>query len=348
MRQHAVYVHRLCTILCYGILLRAAPAEAVIVTGTQGNNTTAPTDPALAERWGQVGLFRPGGGVGFLGTPIAPNLFITAKHVAGKVGDTFTLSGSTFSTVAMFKDPASDLAIWQVAGTFSPGWIVPLYTTGTVAARAEMFILGVGSARGPEVTGTAYGGGTELKGWKWGDYNSASPVLSWGTNNLDAVESISGAGLQLVYSFSKGISDNEATLGYGDSGGPVFIQQGGVWSLAGINYGVNAQFNTTDSGGGFYAAIFDVGGLYEPSNGSWVYQTPTLVTSPAYAASTSTTARISWINDVMVSVPEPHTVTMLIIAALFIPLLQTTRAAGPVARALAAPPAHERSPTPAR
>jgi hypothetical protein len=317
------------TLLVAAMVSAGSRAHAIIVTGSQGNNTSTPTDPALAQRWGQVGLFRPSWGPdGFLGTPIASNLFITAKHIVGSVGDTFTLSGTTYTTVAKFTDASSDLAIWQVAGSFPQGSIVPLYTAGSIAVNAPMYVFGVGSARGVEVTGTAFGGGSELKGWKWGDYNSASPVQSWGTNNIEALVNFGSAGLQLAYSFSPGVSVNEGTLGYGDSGGPVFIQQDGVWSLAGINYAVESQFNTTNTGGGFYAAIFDAGGLYEWNGGSWVYQTPTVSDSPAYAYSTSTTARLSWINGVVVSVPEPGGFTALIGAGLCLPLARFVRRAG--------------------
>jgi hypothetical protein len=317
------------TLLVAAMVSAGSRAHAIIVTGSQGNNTSTPTDPALAQRWGQVGLFRPSWGPdGFLGTPIASNLFITAKHIVGSVGDTFTLSGTTYTTVAKFTDASSDLAIWQVAGSFPQGSIVPLYTAGSIAVNAPMYVFGVGSARGVEVTGTAFGGGSELKGWKWGDYNSASPVQSWGTNNIEALVNFGSAGLQLAYSFSPGVSVNEGTLGYGDSGGPVFIQQDGVWSLAGINYAVESQFNTTNTGGGFYAAIFDAGGLYEWNGSSWVYQTPTVSDSPDYAYSTSTTARLSWINGVVVSVPEPGGFTALIGAGLCLPLARFVRRAG--------------------
>ena len=311
--------------ICIGSV--ASPVQAIIVTGTQGNNTSAPSDPAVATRWGQVGLFRPSWGAdGFLGTPISFNTFITAKHIAGSVGDTFTLaSGSTYTTVARFNDPSSDLAIWQVAGSFPQNVIMPLYTAGSITANAPMYVFGVGSARGAEVTGTAFGGGTELKGWRWGDYNSANPVKSWGTNNVAGLANGGGAGLRLVYDFSIGVSANEGTLGYGDSGGPVLIQQNGVWSLAGVNYSVESQFNTTNTGGGFYAAIFDIGGLYSLVNSAWVYEPPTLADQPAYAYSTSTTNRLAWINETVAAVPEPSATAALLVGLATLPFLLRLR-----------------------
>lgn len=315
------------SLVCVGLALAAARVEAVIVTGSLGTNTSAPTDPALAVRWGQVGLFRPSWGPdGFLGTPIAPTLFITAKHIAGSVGDTFTLSGTTYTTVARFVDASSDLAIWQVSGTFPQAAIVPLYTAPSITLNAPLYVFGVGAARGVEVTGSAFGGGTELKGWRWGVYDPANPVQSWGTNTLDGVATLGSAGLQLVYSFSAGVGADEGTLAYGDSGGPVFIQQNGVWSLAGVNYSVESPFNTTNTGGGFNAAIFDVGGLYYRDTATtWAYETPAAFDLPAYAYSTSTTARLAWINSVVIAVPEPGTLAAAIMAGLWLPFVRPRR-----------------------
>ena len=55
----------------------------------------------------------------FLGTPIASNYFITAKHIGGSVVQTFILNGTTYTTTAVFPDPSSDLQIWQ--RNFNPG-----------------------------------------------------------------------------------------------------------------------------------------------------------------------------------------------------------------------------------
>ena len=37
--------------------LGATPAAAVIILGSSAGNTSSPTDPGLATRWGQVGNF---------------------------------------------------------------------------------------------------------------------------------------------------------------------------------------------------------------------------------------------------------------------------------------------------
>ena len=46
----------------------------------------------------------------------------------------------------------------------------------------------------------------------WGTYDPAHPVHSCGTNTLDGLATVGSAGLQLVYSVSAGVSDDEGTL----------------------------------------------------------------------------------------------------------------------------------------
>lgn len=317
LHRHRRLRHRVPAIACAAAVALAccgSTARAVIIYGSPGRDTSTPTDPALAARWSQVGNWG-----GYLGTPIASNLFLTAKHVGGTVGDSLTFLDSTsYQTVAHFDDPGSDLTLWQISGSFDPARIVPLYTDSTVAANAAMVIFGRGTARGGTVIGDAFGGGTEPKGWLWG---SGDGARSWGTNTLDGTLNIPGAGLQLAYSFSSDQGGMEGTLSDGDSGGPVFIQQGGIWSLAAINYAVQGPFNTTTSGYGFFAAIYDVGGLYETNGaGGWTYDAPQSTAQPSYAFSTSTTARLAWIDGTVTAVPEPGSLALLGAAVLCWPL----------------------------
>src|SRR2546423_14264916 len=92
------------------------PVRAVILYGTADPlaNTTAPTGDLSGSGWQYEGQFG-----GFLGTVIASNFFITAKHIGGSLGQTFTFDGASYTTIAVFPDPDSDFQIWQVAGTFT-------------------------------------------------------------------------------------------------------------------------------------------------------------------------------------------------------------------------------------
>src|SRR5215218_3374964 len=82
----------------------AQPAQAVLMTRTATRNTSTPINGLTGSGWQWEGNFG-----GFLGTPIGKNYFITAEHIGGNVGSTFTLGGKTYNTVAKYDDPTTDL-----------------------------------------------------------------------------------------------------------------------------------------------------------------------------------------------------------------------------------------------
>jgi hypothetical protein len=286
------------------LLLTAAPGQAVIINGSATGNTSAPTDPDLAARWDQVGNFN-----SFMGTPISSQFFLTAKHLGNLTGQSITFPDtSSYVTTAAFFDPNSDLAIYQISGTFPGDKIVPMYS-GSFTTGQSMYIFGRGVPRTTtDVIGNASGGGTESKGWTWG---SGIGTRSWGTNNFNSIADGGAAGPQISYDFDS-TPANEGVLSIGDSGGPVFMQEGGVWKLAGINYAVESAFNTVGTGTGFNAAIFDRGGLYQSTSGGtsgpWSYVTPDVANKPASSYSSSIPANSAWIATV---VPEPASISLV-------------------------------------
>jgi hypothetical protein len=282
--------------------LASQPAQAVIFLST-GDPTHNTTDPGDGSGWQYEG-----GWGGVLGTAIAPNYFLTAKHVGGAVGDTFSYGGSSYTTIGKFNSPNSDLTLWQVSGTFSS--YAPLYT-GSGETGQELVVVGRGTQRGSAVT-VSGASPTDVRGWLWG---TGDAVQRWGRGYVaDAGDFGPGLGQMLAVPFSRqsGIPDT-VTLSNGDSGGGVFIQQGGVWKLAGINYGVEASFRTTAGGSTFNAAIFDAGGLYFDFGDGNGYQ---LVSDQAgdVAASwvaTRVSANLGWIGSIT-GVPEPLETTAAI------------------------------------
>jgi hypothetical protein len=377
------------------------PARGVILwsTGDPTYNTTEPTGALAGSGWQYEGDWG-----SFLGTPIAPGYFITARHVGGAVGDTFSYQGVNYTTVACYDDPGSDLRIWKINGlfpTFAPlyscndemGKSLVVFGRGTQrgdpiynelpAAQASLgappaaqlllcgsapgksaksapprlptvtprFVFpaqvavpwrGVGRSNGtsaanrtvptqgnppwsipppaasepvapptpaPETeptTGTpAPTGDTttpvtapntpiiELKGWQWGAFDG---LMRWGENQVDAVIAVGGSvGDLLRAAFDAGVGPNEAHLSSGDSGGAVFINDGTVWKLAGINYAVDGPYKTSPTGTPFYGAIFDVCGLYLDTYLLPEEDAP--VPSHFYATRIST--RLDWIQSVI-------------------------------------------------
>ena len=259
--------------------------EAVILHSTSERNTTAPSGTLAGSGWQYQGQWG-----AFLGTPISPQHFVTAGHLGGAVGGTFSYNGTSYTTVASYDDPASDLRVWEVDGLFDD--YAPLY--GSTRESGKNFVVfGRGTQRGAEVMANG-----SRKGWYWG---SSDGVQSWGQNVVSsAVDGGAGVGSLLRFTFdAKGVA-NEGTLSVGDSGGGLFIKDGGVWKLAAINYAVEGPFSLSGTtGSGFMGAIFDKGGLYTGGDGNWRLNRDSRQDLPMSAYSTRISTNLDWINSVL-------------------------------------------------
>ena len=278
--------------LLYLVLVFTSQLRAVIFysTADSNHNTTAPTGTLAGSGWQWVGSWG-----GFQGTPIGPHHFLAARHVGGTVGDLFVFGGVNYTTVASFDDTVSDLRIWQVSETF-PNW-APLYRASDEIGRS-LVVFGRGLTRGAEVRDVAT---NSLRGWQWG---AGDGRLRWGEN---AIKSTVNGGTywgQLLHAtFDAGGLANEVALAEGDSSGPIFIDDGQGWKLAGIAAAVDGSFNTTNAGPGFSAAIFDARGLYYGNSSSWTLVGGT-APSPSGFYATRISVRTAWIDGI-VPVPSP-------------------------------------------
>jgi hypothetical protein len=304
---------------CCLLLALQQPAQAVIIIGSAAGNTSAPTDPALAERWSQVGDFN-----SFMGTPIASQYFVTAKHLGNLTGQAITFpDSSSYTTTALFTDPSSDLAIYQISGTFPSDKIVPMYSGGFFQNQA-MTIFGRGRSRtDTAIVGERFPSGTEDKGWTWGAFTGNR---SWGTNTLSGLSDQGAAGIQLAYAFDQGGDANEGVLSTNDSGGPVFMVESGEVRLAGINYAVGpVSVRETATGPTLTGSLYDYGGLYlQDTQGDWVLEPATSSPKPAFSFSTSIPANSAWISSV-ITVPEPATWVLIVAAGVSAAAVSQTR-----------------------
>jgi len=120
----------------FGLLLLLAPlaSRAVILfrTANPAANTTAPTGGLSGSGWQFEGLWG-----AFLGTPISPHFFLSAKHV-GQAGASFAFDGSAYTLVREFGDPNSDLDLWQVVETFPT--FAPLYTKSDEVGKLTVVV----------------------------------------------------------------------------------------------------------------------------------------------------------------------------------------------------------------
>lgn len=278
------------------------PVRAVLFysTGDTNFNTSAPTGAYSDSGWQWEGL------VGaYLGTAIAPNYFITAKHLAVNTNWTFTYQGQAYTIAAVSNSPTSDLTVCRVNGTFSN--YAQLYMDGDEVGK-EVVVFGRGTDRGAAVTNVSL----QLGGWQWGAHNYTE---RWGVNVLTDAGT-AGSNPYLAADFNADGGANECMLSVGDSGGGAFIQDGGVWKLAGIHWAVDpALFNTIASDAGSYnAAMFDVGGMYYKED-TWYYLPDQAQDVPASFYDTRISAQADWIVSV---IPEPSGVMFVGVATLFV------------------------------
>lgn len=289
-------VHDARRLLGLGLGLVSLPASAVLFmsTGAPEHNTQPPTGELADSGWQWQGEW-----YGFLGTAIAPDCFITARHVGGNIGDVFIYRGVWYHTVESYEDAASDLRIWRICGRF-PDY-APIYE-GNQEAGSPLVVFGRGTQRGEPVY--APDNPTELRGWRYGPVDQR---WRWGTNVVTAIVKLGSevwANDFLAADFDRDGGGEEAQLSGGDSGGSVFIRDAGQWKLAGINHAVDGSFNTSTNGAGFGAALFDARGFYVGSSPYWepVEPGPKPVASAFYAARISTKAE--WIRSVLAK-PSP-------------------------------------------
>ena len=235
--------------LCAVLLSTAAssPARAVVVDQLGGGNFTAPADD---PGWNNVGAIWVGGGV-YLGD----GWVLTADHIGS--GSGFTLGGTTYQMVpgtghqltnngVAGKSTYTDLYLFRVDGRPN----VPNVTVASVGAQIGDAVTMIGRGRNQEATRTLWTVNTSVDPWSWTESPPASnpnalgfkttptQSMSWGKNVIDQIEWESD-GLDfrtLVTTFNLGSSAiaGEGQVVYGDSGGGVFVKQGGRWNLAGI------------------------------------------------------------------------------------------------------------------
>ena len=291
---------RLPGLLCrLALALTLPPADAVIFYSTADldYNTTTPLIHSGATEWDLQGIWG-----NFLGTPIAPQYFLTARHVGGGIGDSFVVNGALYLTTAFFDNAGSDLRIWQVDHPFPS--FASLYT-GLSESGQPLLVFGRGTQRGEPVS-VPGPSGSEIKGWRWG---LADGRKRWGENQVDrivdgdalvareAAPSFGVGELLRVY-FDSASGPNEAHLSGGDSGGGVFIQEGLSWKLAGINYAVDGSYSLTGDDAGFSAAVFDESGLFVGEAGDWVQRAPGPTPLPGAFYATRVSTHASWIYQV--------------------------------------------------
>ncbi len=246
------------------LVLLARPLDAAIVFSEPSGITTQPTDD---PRWNSTVQWQQKNGAG---TIIGSHYFLSAQHLLPVVGNTISLTtvtgpGSgvttttTYTTSAVTNIPNTDLAVWQINGTFPSSSIVPLYSNAPGTEFGQAFsMLGYGY----HIHDVPIMTGPILNGWHWGGGHGFSGEKNFGTNSVAGIVLDGPGGPPLLVSVFSNAGGSQAIVTPGDSGGGVFINVGGVEQLAGIENSVMQFFSAPDAGTALNSAIFNTTGLY--------------------------------------------------------------------------------------
>lgn len=300
MNIERLRLHRSIGVVCVLVslvVMGAASVRAVLFesTGDPSYNTNAPSGALTNSGWQLQGIWNTTTTVGnfpfakSLGTPIAPQFFISTHHVSGTTNDVFMFNGLTYHPVAQFFTLDSDLVIWQVAETFP--FYATLYTASNESGQ-PVVVFGRGTQRGVPVVVSG-----QTNGWQW--VEPSDGVQRWGQNDVSSITNGGdGVGDLLRCTFNAGAGSNECAASDGDSGGGLFIEDGGVWKLAGINYESDGPFSNAVDGTMFSASLLDARGLYQEVASVWQFISgPQPIPSGFY--STRISANLDWINSVI-------------------------------------------------
>jgi hypothetical protein len=132
----------------------------------------------------------------------------------------------------------------------------------------------------------------------WG---ATDGVERWGDNTVSGIYTDVNLGEFVEASFERTGDSNECDLSTGDSSGGLFIQDNGIWSLAGIHYAVeNGPFSYDGTTNTEFYAEMDLRGLYYQNNtNGWSYVPPNGPPLTTFFISSRVSAHAAWIYSVI-------------------------------------------------
>ncbi len=278
----------------------ALVSDAVILPGANGANgsNTSIEDlkkitPEFSYYNNVVGI---GGGAGvYLGESVKRDVgyVLTADHLGSS--KTISVNGSSYDVISGEQIDKSDLKLYTIQ-TGKGGNLpdLPSIQFATLARKADEDVLMFG--RGTRKEGTDKDPNTSdmVKSGDFNVYNwgAATSAISFGTNKVSTLPLYPTRDTSIKWTTPLGYQDStfflnfddpgagnyndsyEGIAGAGDSGGPIFVKENGLWKLAGITSFVMKRGNQPER----TAAFGNSTGIVDLSkyNGSFptIYQTP--------------------------------------------------------------------------
>lgn len=183
-------------------LALSTPADAIVVAG---RDPMARPDHAWIGSWN-----------GSTAVAIAPSWILTAKHVGGFPGLTYTIQGESFVAAEVIPHPTLDVELIRVDGIL-PGF----HRLGDQPQRGDLVVLGG--------MGVTAGADFELGGYDW----TGPRGETWGANTVAFVGTY--IGITFDAPGSEGNVPHEGIFAVNDSGGGLFtVGADGELELTGI------------------------------------------------------------------------------------------------------------------
>jgi hypothetical protein len=240
--------------LCLGAILclaTAPTARAVILySGDNVANQTAP-DSARAGAFAAIARICNANGGGTTGSAVhlRGKYMLTADHVTLRSHVSF--DGINFrardTAFAPIKIGESDMKLFKLVDDPGlPG--TPLFTDQVGDVFSTATLIGWGRGRDPDIADSGLG---PTNTWTWG--SGATEAKRWGTNRIDSQIRFDGpfgnTYSALVTNLDRNQGEDEAAAALFDSGSGLFVEDDGLWKLAGLTTAV------TDSGSSTFGSF---------------------------------------------------------------------------------------------
>lgn len=266
-------------VLSVAILAFPLNALALIIAGPNGqanstesslNSWTAGNAKPTFSYWDNVVRVSDASGI-YLGASGTYGWVMTAAHVTQLTTgvQTITVDGTSYVVRDNVQVAGQDMRLYRIGGEVGDPALpvladVPI-ATSSPAVGTQILDFGAGDRK--EITSNTNTSdignspGTDATHFEW----AGAGTLRWGTNvtttQLNFVTPPSFSYFNSQFNDSPGayLTSTEATVGVGDSGGPVFSVVGGQWQLSGINNSsATASSPANTSGFGDFAVYLDV------------------------------------------------------------------------------------------